>query len=59
MRHLATAAVGVLSLGLAYALPPRWLGWAGWVFALLGPIHGVLGRRFGLRRQALAGSRRS
>ena len=53
IRHLATAGVGVVSLGLAFALPERLTGLAGWVFGALGPVHGFLGARFGRRRAEL------
>jgi len=56
VRHFATTAVGALSLALTFVLPAGRIGWAGWVFALLGPLHGTLGVRFGRRRARLQAS---
>jgi len=53
IRHVATACVGIVSLTLAYLLPERLTGLAGWVFGALGPVHGVLGARQGRVRAAI------
>jgi hypothetical protein len=52
-RHLATTAVGVLSILLALVLPERQVGFAGMFYAVLGPVHALLGYRLGSRRAAL------
>jgi len=62
VRHAATAGVGLLSIALTFLLPDRLLAWAGWLFASLGPLHGVLGYRRpcparSRARRARAGSR--
>jgi len=49
-RHLATAAVAVIAILLAWLLPDRLTGFAGFFYAILGPVHGVLGYRLGRRR---------
>jgi uncharacterized membrane protein len=41
--HLLSAFVGVVSMALTWLLPPRWLGFAGLVYALLGPLHAAHG----------------
>jgi Endosomal/lysosomal potassium channel TMEM175 len=53
IRHLWTAAVGVVSIGLALVLPPRGTQWAGWIYGLLGPLHGIVGARLARQRRAL------
>jgi hypothetical protein len=53
-RHAATGCLGLLSIALTYVLPDRQLGWAGWLFGALGPIHGFLGFRQGRARARLA-----
>lgn len=53
VRHAATAGVGLLSIALTFLLPDRLLAWAGWLFASLGPLHGVLGYRQGSARARL------
>lgn len=52
-RHLATATVGLCAIGLALVLPERQVGFAGMFYAVLGPVHGVLGYRLGRRRAEL------
>ena len=53
VRHLVTAGVGVGSVLLTLVLPDRQVGLAGWFFALIGPLHGVMGYRFGSRREKI------
>jgi len=53
-RHLATAAVAVIAILLAWLLPERLTGFAGFFYAVLGPVHGVLGYRLGRRRAEIA-----
>jgi uncharacterized membrane protein len=37
--HLLSVAVGVLSVVLVFALPPHLVGLAGFIYAMLGPVH--------------------
>lgn len=53
-RHASTVAVGLVAILLALTLPERWVGFAGMFYSTLGPVHGILGYRFGKRRAALA-----
>ena len=53
-RHLATTAVAVVAILLAWLLPERLTGLAGFFYAILGPVHGVLGYRLGRRRAGIA-----
>jgi hypothetical protein len=53
-RHLATTAVGLVAIVLAWLLPERLTGFAGFFYAILGPVHGVVGYRLGRRRAAIA-----
>ncbi|HSM12959.1 MAG TPA: TMEM175 family protein [Thermoanaerobaculia bacterium] len=53
MRHAATASVGVLSIVLARVLPERLISFSGWIYGLLGPVHGLVGWRLGRRRARL------
>jgi len=52
-RHFASAAVGLLSIALALVLPARLVGISGWVYAVLGPVHGFVGARAGRAREKL------
>jgi uncharacterized membrane protein len=52
-RHLATCAVAIVAILLAWFLPERLTGFAGFFYAILGPVHGVLGYRLGRRRAEL------
>jgi uncharacterized membrane protein len=52
-RHLATCAVAIVAILLAWLLPDRLTGFAGFFYAILGPVHGVLGYRLGRRRAEL------
>ena len=54
-RHLLTAAVGTLSILLAFAFP-RNNEFAGLIYFLLGPVQGLYGYRRGSRRKATAAS---
>ena len=40
--HLLSAAVGLVSIAIA-AASPQWSAWAGLLYAVLGPLHGVHG----------------
>ncbi|MEO8277450.1 MAG: TMEM175 family protein [Thermoanaerobaculia bacterium] len=53
VRHLATMMVGVLSFTLAAVIAPHRVAWAGWSFALLGPVQATLGARLGRARRLL------
>lgn len=53
-RHLATTAVAVIAILLAWLLPERLTGFAGFFYAILGPVHGVVGYRLGRRRAEIA-----
>ncbi len=53
IRHLWTAAVGLVSIGLALILPPRGTQWAGWIYGLLGPLQGIVGARLARQRARL------
>ncbi len=44
--HLLNAGVGVSSIALALALPEN-PQWAGWIYALMGPLHAWNGHRAG------------
>lgn len=52
-RHAATTLVGLIAISLALLLPERTVGLAGMFYAVLGPVHGVLGYRMGSRRARL------
>jgi hypothetical protein len=54
IRHAATTVVGLVAIALALVLPDRLVGFAGMFYAVLGPVHGILGYRLGSRRVALA-----
>ena len=51
--HASHMAVGLLSILIALLAPPRYIGWAGWVFFLLGPVSGYVGARRGAQRRRL------
>jgi uncharacterized membrane protein len=57
IRHSATVAVGLVAIGLALTLPGRKVGLAGMFYAMLGPVHGLLGYRLGRRRSRIAAER--
>lgn len=42
-RHAISVTIGLLSVGIAVALPPGYLAFAGLIFFLLGPAHGAFG----------------
>ena len=56
VRHAATTLVGLVAIALALVLPARMVGLAGMFYAILGPVHGLLGWRLGRRRATLARS---
>lgn len=51
--HLLSAGVGLLSIGLALAFP-RHSQYAGWIYGLMGPLHGVNGHLAGRAHAELA-----
>jgi uncharacterized membrane protein len=53
LRHLEMAAVGVLSMLLAWTLPLPAVGLAGYVYFLFGVLQGVHGSVYGARRRRL------
>jgi uncharacterized membrane protein len=48
--HVAYVAVALLSIGVAYVVPPRQVGLAGWTYFLLGPVSAAVGYWRGSRR---------
>jgi len=55
--HLLTVLVGLVSITIAVALPIRWLGAAGLLFFVLGPIHFTNGYMIGRKRAQLEAAR--
>ena len=53
-RTLALAAVGLLSMGIALFAPPRYMGWAGWCYALISVVEFFAGWARGARRARFA-----
>ncbi len=51
--HVLSVAVGLLSIGLALAFP-RQSGYAGWIYGLMGPLHGANGYLAGRAHADLA-----
>lgn len=51
--HLATAGVAALSVSIAVLAPERFLGWAGWVYFLIGPLQALVGTLGGRRMRRL------
>lgn len=51
-QHLVSAAVGVLVVLMALALPRRYAFIAPMAFIIMGPAHGLYGWRVGRRRKA-------
>jgi uncharacterized membrane protein len=51
VENLLYIAVAALSIALAHLLPPRWVGFAGWTYALLGVVGFCVGYYGGLRRR--------
>ena len=37
--HIISATLGAVSIALARVLPPRWMGIAGFLYMLMGPLH--------------------
>ena len=50
--------MGLLSIGIALAFP-RHSQYAGWIYGLMGPLHGVNGHLAGRAQAALAAGVRS
>ena len=44
----------LVAILLAWLLPERLTGFAGFFYAILGPVHGVVGYRLGRRRAEIA-----
>ena len=55
-RHLISVTVGVLSMAIAVLLPIEYLAFAGLIFFLMGPAHGVFGYINGRTRARLEAS---
>ena len=51
--HLLSVAIGVLSLLLAFVVPANLLWIPGFLFFMLGPVHGINGYLTGRKRHAL------
>ena len=51
--HLAMMAIGLLSIVLAFTLPPRWVGLAGWLYFGIGAYFTAAGMFFGRRETQL------
>jgi uncharacterized membrane protein len=49
-RHLLSVAIGAASILLSLLLPMRLFGLSGFVYFLLGPLHGTIGHRNGVAR---------
>jgi hypothetical protein len=54
IRHCLSASVGVVSIGLALALPARLAGLAGFSYSLLGIVHTIWGRSVRRKRSRIA-----
>lgn len=52
----AYIAIGVLSCGIAQVANRSWIGWAGLVYFLIGPVSAAIGYMRGVRRPTLAES---
>lgn len=52
--HLVNAGVGAASILIAWLGGPRAASWAGWIYVLLGPLHGFYWSGVARRRQRLA-----
>lgn len=52
-HHAIFVAIALLSIGIAVFAPPRGLAWAGWIYALIGPVSAVHGSRRGEGRRRL------
>ena len=55
-RHAISVAVGLASVAIAAFLPINYLAFAGLIFFLMGPAHGVYGYLNGRRREKLEAS---
>jgi len=53
-RHSISVAIGLMSIAIATVLPINFLAFAGLIFFLMGPAHGVFGYMNGRRREQLA-----
>jgi hypothetical protein len=51
--HLAMTAIGLTSILLAWTVPPRWVGLAGWLYFGIGAYYTVAGTFFGRRETKL------
>jgi uncharacterized membrane protein len=55
-RHLLSVAIGTVSILLALLLPMQLFGLSGFIYFLLGPVHGTNGWRTGVARARLTAS---
>ncbi len=55
-RHRISVTLGVLSIAIAVLLPIDYLAFAGLIFFLMGPAHGVFGYLNGRRREKFEAS---
>lgn len=53
-RHSISVTLGLMSIAIAVLLPINYLAFAGLIFFLMGPAHGVFGYMNGRRRERLA-----
>lgn len=56
-RQLISIGIGMVSLLLVVVLPPGWFWLSGFIYALLGPAHGLFGWWSGSRRERFIASR--
>ncbi|HEY8234303.1 MAG TPA: hypothetical protein VIJ10_16685, partial [Vicinamibacteria bacterium] len=55
-RHLLSVAVGALSIVVALVAPMRLFWVSGFIYFVLGPLHGTIGHRTGVARARLKAS---
>jgi hypothetical protein len=48
-HNFGVASIGLISVALAQVLPPRMMGWAGWIYGAIGPVAALIGWLFGTR----------
>lgn len=51
--YMSYVAIGVLSTVVAMTATNSWIGWAGWVYFLIGPASGTIGWMMGRKRDDL------
>lgn len=52
-HNFGVAMIGLVSVTLARTLPPRQMGWAGWIYTGIGPTAAIIGWFFGMRYERL------